>query len=349
MLAHPTLDPLPLVRPPRRASPRLTRLRCLLACFTLAFLLAQALGGDWLGLLPHAVLAESHASDPHASLTFASFLHEHHRPTASRGPFRFPRSGPRVPGFNGAAHHLPAFLQHPATASAAPLAPLASSSLAPADSSASQPPPSPLLTNELGTSGQLGFRYPLSLAPNAAGFVPPLALDYSSAGPNMRSEPSVPAPDFGEGWTLATAPSLSISAQTCPPVSGHQTPPACSSFPTYSLQTPTGSDFLLPTDAAGHGPFYQTVHLSALRIEHLLTSSDCFQLSDASGTLYQFGCTPDALQYTLGSQSSHLPYRYDLDAIVAPQQGPTGLASFIHYQYLQDLVATLGVRDAVLT
>jgi hypothetical protein len=40
-----------------------------------------------------------------------------------------------------------------------------------AGSSATQNPPTPLLANEQGGSGQLGLRYPFSLAPNAAGVV----------------------------------------------------------------------------------------------------------------------------------------------------------------------------------
>src|SRR6266436_2513793 len=57
------------------------------------------------------------------------------------------------------------------------------------------------------------------------------------------------------------------------------------------------SDRLVPASQSG---FYQTLHISHLRI-HQVTSSDtgqlCFQVYDTSGTFYEFGCTSDALQF----------------------------------------------------
>ena len=190
------------------------------------------------------------------------------------------------------------------------------------------------MVSEQGNSGQAGLRYPLALAPNAAGFVPALALQYSSQDTNARTDPSAPASDEGEGWSLPMAFIRMISTQT--------------TSAAYSL-TDLGniSDLLIPSSQAG---FYQTEHLSHLPIQRVTSSqtgNPCFQVYDRSGTFYEFGCTPDAL---LSSCSS--PSGWNLDRVVAPHQGPSSLAPYIAYRYVQDQITgsctsnLITVRDA---
>jgi len=67
---------------------------------------------------------------------------------------------------------------------------------------ANQSPPIPILASVLGNSGQLGLSYPIALPPNARGFLPHLALSYSSADTNQRTTPTSPADFVGDGWSL---------------------------------------------------------------------------------------------------------------------------------------------------
>jgi len=188
--------------------------------------------------------------------------------------------------------------------------------------------PTPLLASEQGNSGQLGLRYPLSVAPAASGFVPQLALQYSSQDTNGRTDETAPASDEGEGWSL---PIASIS-----PASSSQT----TNTPSYFLTNLNNlSDWLIDSSQAG---FFQTEHISHLRIQQVISSQTnaiCFQVYDRSGTFYEFGCTPDAFQYTINpfvSTTTIIPWAWDLDRVVAPHEGAASAAAYIAYHYLQD-------------
>ena len=178
--------------------------------------------------------------------------------------------------------------------------------------------PTPLLASEQGNSGQLGLRYPLSVAPNADGFVPQLTLRYSSQDTNGRTDQATPTSDEGEGWSLPIA-SISFGKS-------------------YSLNDLNNlTDRLIASSQAN---FYQTEHVSHLRIQQVTSSQTgqpCFQVYDRSGTFYEFGCTPDALQGSICSS-----YGWDLDRVVAPHEGPGSLAAYIVYHYLQDRWSYLG-------
>ncbi len=193
---------------------------------------------------------------------------------------------------------------------------------------ANQSPPIPILASVLGNSGQLGLSYPLSLPPNARGFLPHLALSYSSADTNQRTTPTSPADFVGDGWSLGLG---SITAQEYPGGS------AASGTWYFLSNAGTVSDRLVPDTQAG---FYQTEHVSRLRLQQL-TSSDtgqlCFQAYDTSGTFYEFGCNSDSLQYWT-DQSTHQRhnYRWDLDKIISPNEGPSAQREYIYFSYLQD-------------
>ncbi len=191
-----------------------------------------------------------------------------------------------------------------------------------------QSPPPALLGGVQGNSGQFGLSYPLSLPPNARGFVPQLALSYNSGGPNQRNSRTSPAGTVGDGWSLTLG---AITAQKYPSGSA--------SAQTWYFLSGVGniSDRLVPASQSG---FYQTFHISHLRI-HQVTSSDtgqpCFNVYDTSGTFYEFGCTSDALQYwTDASTGTQHNYRWDLDKIISPNEGPSAMREYISVSYIQD-------------
>jgi hypothetical protein len=83
-------------------------------------------------------------------------------------------------------------------------------------------------------------------------------------------------------------------------------------------------------------------------------SRPCFYVWDTSGTYYEFGCTADSLQYRNDSNGIHY-YRWDVDKIVAPSNGPNASYKMITFYYVQDCVPvaypcplTSTVRDAAL-
>ena len=190
-----------------------------------------------------------------------------------------------------------------------------------------QAPPSSLLASVQGNSGQLGFSYPLAVAPNAHGFAPHLALNYSSGDTNGRYSRTSPANDVGEGWSLTLG---AITAQTYPSGSA--------SAHTWYFLSGAGnvSDRLVPDTQAG---FYQTEHISHLRIQQVTSSSTnqpCFQVYDTSGSFYEFGCNSDALQFWTDSGGTQHNYRWDLDKIISPNEGPSAQREYIYFSYLQD-------------
>ncbi len=190
-----------------------------------------------------------------------------------------------------------------------------------------QSPPSALLGGVQGNSGQFGLSYPLALPPNARGFVPHLLLSYTSGDPNQRNSAVSPAGDVGDGWSLTLG---SITAQKYPSGSA--------SAQTWYFLSGVGniSDRLVPASQSG---FYQTFHISHLRI-HQITSSDtgqpCFNVYDTSGTFYEFGCDSDALQFWTETNGTQHNYRWDLDKIISPNEGPSAMREYITVSYIQD-------------
>ncbi len=192
-----------------------------------------------------------------------------------------------------------------------------------------QSPPVPNQVSVGGNTGQVSYSYPLQLAPAPDGFAPQLALLYSSGTTNERQSVNSPAGDAGDGWSLSLG---SITATVYPSGSagGAQT--------WYSISGVDNiSDRLVPDP--NHSGWFLTQHLSSLRINNLLTANNepCFQVWDTSDTYYQFGCTTDSLQYRYDSNGVHL-YRWDLDEIVAPNDGSSATQKEIFVSYFQDCV-----------
>jgi YD repeat-containing protein len=184
-------------------------------------------------------------------------------------------------------------------------------------SSSSSGTPGSFLASEAGNSGQLSLRYPLSVAPNADGFVPELALQYSSQDTNARTDDTVPAGDEGDGWSLSLASISTGDNGLVLTMADHS------------------SDELIATGQSG---LYQTEHLSHLRIQQVTSSQTgqpCYQVTDRVGTFYEFGCTSDALQITMYGKIV-VPYEWDLDREVAPHEGAGSAAAYIVYHYLQE-------------
>src|SRR5260221_8095733 len=190
-----------------------------------------------------------------------------------------------------------------------------------------QSPPPALLGGVEGNSGQFGLSCPLSLPPNARGFVPHLALSYTSGDPNQRNSAVSPAGVVGDGWSL---PLGSITAQKYPSGSA--------SAQTWYFLSGVGntSDRLVPASQSGS---YQTFHISHLRT-HQVTSSDtgqpCFNVYDTSGTFYEFGCDSDALQFWTETNGTQHNYRWDLDKIISPNEGPSTMREYLTVSYIHD-------------
>lgn len=183
-----------------------------------------------------------------------------------------------------------------------------------------QTPPIPGAGSVQGNSGQLAYSYPLSVSPGVGGFVPQLALTYSSSGPNGRSNRTSPAENVGEGWSLSLGaissdvyPGGSASAKTWYFISGVD-----------NISDRLVPDTSLPTKFNTTGTFYDTQHLSNLLIQQVTssqTSQICFHVWDKAGTYYEFGCTTDSLQYSTDSGGTRHNYQWDMNKIVAPNEG----------------------------
>ncbi len=206
-----------------------------------------------------------------------------------------------------------------------------------------QSPPTPHLASVGGNAGQLTYGYPLQVPPGPAGFSPQLSLSYSSSGPNERHSRTSPAGSAGDGWSLSLG---SISADTYP--SGA----APGTWYFLSGVANTG-DRLIQDTTITTGTYYQTEHVSRLKIQRItsvVTNQICFHVWDTSGTAYELGCTADSLQYRTDSTGQH-NYRWDLDRIIAPNEGPNANYKLIQVFYLQDKATVSGytsVRDAAI-
>ena len=199
------------------------------------------------------------------------------------------------------------------------------------------------LASVQGNSGQFTYSYPLQVAPGPNGFTPQLALNYSSSGPNERHSLTSPAGDEGDGWSLSLG---SISTEVYPDGTTY-----------YFLNNVAGvGDRLLPI---GSTNFYATEHVSYLRIKQINpgTNGTCFHIWDKSGTYYELGCNSsnnNSLQYWKDSNGNQHDYQWDVNKIVAPNEGQNaGAYRMILVNYLQDSFIPTGstyttIRDAAM-
>ncbi len=192
-------------------------------------------------------------------------------------------------------------------------------------------------------AGQLAYSYPLQIPLGPGGFSPQLALNYSSNSTNDRQSKTSPAGSVGDGWSLSLG---SISADTYS--SG-----AAPGIWYFLSGVGNAGDRLVPDSTIKGGTFYQTEHISQLKIQQVtssVTGQPCFGVWDTSGTYYQLGCTADSLQYRTDSTGRH-NYRWDLDRSIAPNEGSGASYKVIQVSYLQDIVTTnnyTSVRDAAM-
>jgi RHS repeat-associated protein len=207
--------------------------------------------------------------------------------------------------------------------------------------------PIPHLAEVQGNNGQLSYSYPLQVVPGSGGYTPQLALSYSSVAPNDRHSNTSPADDVGDGFSLSLG---SITTETYP------TTPTSTWYFINGIDNV--GDRLLQYDSTNK--LYYTEHLSYLRIQQLtssITGQPCFDVWDKAGTFYEAGCTADSLEYSM-SGTTRNNYRWNVDRIIAPNEGPQGTGSqawrIILVKYLQDCngsstcSSSTTVRDAVI-
>jgi len=206
-----------------------------------------------------------------------------------------------------------------------------------------QSPPTPHLASVGGNTGQLSYTYPLALAPGPSGMPTSLALSYSSESTNERHSIASPTGDVGEGWSLSFG-SITADVYTSIDAGGAAT--------WYSINNVAGvSDRLVPYDKDNTS--FLTQHISPLKIQQVQSKfgQPCFNVWDANGTEYLFGCTPDSLQYYTKSDNTRVNYRWDLNSIILANEGPHTGAVSMALQYLQDSTQTNGqtsIHDSVV-
>ncbi|MGH2496469.1 MAG: hypothetical protein ACRDIV_17355 [Ktedonobacteraceae bacterium] len=211
-----------------------------------------------------------------------------------------------------------------------------------------QAPPVPDVASVQGNTGQLSYSYPLLVPPGVAGFAPQLSLNYSSSEPNSRSNATSPSESIGDGWSLSLGlitadvyPSGSASARTWYFISGVD-----------NVSDRLVQDSTLSTKYSG--TFYDTQHLSYLLVQQVNSSKTnqiCFHVWDKSSTYYEFGCTTDSLQYSTDTSGARHNYRWDVNKIVAPNQGSSSNNYYkvIEVTYQRDSVTSNGyttIRDS---
>lgn len=196
-----------------------------------------------------------------------------------------------------------------------------------------QSPSIPHLASVGGNSGQLNYSYPLQISPGPAGFAPDLTLSYSSSDPNQRYSRTSPASDMGDGWSLSLG---SITKDVYPTGSA-------SSGDWYFINNVDNVSDRLVADE--NNVDYQTEHISRLHVERQVDCTKinnsltlpCFKVWDTSGTYYEFGGTIDSTEYWDESTGQNHSYRWNLNKIVAPNEGASGGGyKIIEITYLQD-------------
>ena len=167
-----------------------------------------------------------------------------------------------------------------------------------------QSPPTPHFAQVGDNSGQLTYDYPLQVPPGPGGFAPKLSLNYSTSRINERHNPTTPADEVGDGWRLDLG---AITAEEYPASSTAQ-------GTWYFLKGVANiSDRLVPDTTNTSGNFYQTEHISHMRIIRVSgASGDCFHIWDESGMYYELGCTTEfvAVSYRFVRQTL-LPLGYE--------------------------------------
>nr|MBA2395757.1 hypothetical protein [Ktedonobacteraceae bacterium] len=201
-----------------------------------------------------------------------------------------------------------------------------------------QAPPKPRFASVQGNGGQISYSYPFTVAPGPQGVTPQLQLSYSSGTTNARHEPTTPAGNTGDGWTLSLG---SISAEQYP-----------DGTIWYSLSGIGGvSDRLIPNK--NNNGDYATEHMSYLKITRInnpvVSGRYCFDVWDGSGNKYELGCTKDSLQSYHDSDNDQFDYSFDLDKMTAANEGSGTNNRTMTISYLQDVESENGhtsIRDA---
>jgi len=188
-----------------------------------------------------------------------------------------------------------------------------------------QSPPTLHLASVQGNSGQLAYSYPLRVPPGSGGFAPQLVMNYTSSSPNQRHTSTSPAGDAGDGWSLSLG---SITEETYAPTPGTSW---------YFINDVAGvGDRLIST---GSNNQFDTQHISYLKIQQVNpgTNGTCFYVWDKTGTYYELGCTADSRQYWTDGNGVQHDYQWDVDKIVAPNEGPNAKTyRQIKFYYYQD-------------
>jgi hypothetical protein len=152
----------------------------------------------------------------------------------------------------------------------------------------------------------------------------------------------MPLPPGTGGFTPQLSLTYSISAEVYP------TTPLTTWYVLNNVANV--GDRLIPTS----NNLFDTEHISYLRIQQINPGTDttCFHVWDKAGAYYELGCTADSLQYWTDSTGTRYNYRWDVNKIVAPSEGPTSTYyKLILASYLQERVTTSGhtsIRDAAL-
>jgi RHS repeat-associated protein len=213
---------------------------------------------------------------------------------------------------------------------------IAAGTLTVAGTPENESPPTPHMASVSGNGGQLSYSYPLVVAPGPDGTVPDLAVSYSSADTNGRHAANSPAPAVGEGWSLTLG---AVTADKHP-----------NGEVWYSISGVDHiSDRLIPDSS---GTNFTTQHLSYLKITQVTVNGQpCFHVWDPSGTYYEFGCTPDSLEYYIDASNTRTNYAWNLDKVMPANEGPGTNGRSMSISYVQDIEQINGqnsVRDSAI-
>ena len=155
-------------------------------------------------------------------------------------------------------------------------------------------------------------------------------------GPTNATARTSPAETSAMAGRSTWAPSAPKSIQAA-------TPPGIFSTTSPTWVTASSHPLGIPTTPST---------ISYLKIQQgPSTTSPAFHVWDKSGTYYELGCTGDSLQYWTDSTGTRTNYRWDVDKIVAPSEGPSSsYYKVILASYVQDSVTPTGgyttIRDA---